>query len=52
MNRTLVNQALEKAEKYEKECNLERANYWFNFAERAEKVYEKLEGKNNVRNNI
>ena len=43
MNRTLVNKALEKVEKYEKEHNSERVNYWFDFVEKADKAYDKLE---------
>lgn len=47
MNRTLVNRALEKASKYEKEGNKEKAEYFLKVAEKAEKVYDELEGGKN-----
>ena len=43
MNYTLIDRALEKASKAEREGNLEERDKWMEFAERAEKVYKKLE---------
>ena len=42
-NRTLVEKALQRAEEYEKQGNKKRANYFLDLAERADKVYDKLE---------
>jgi len=42
-NMTLVNDALKKAEQFEKAGNTKKRDYWFAFAERAEKAYKKLQ---------
>lgn len=41
--RILVEQALERAEEYEKQGNKERADYFLHLAEKAEEVYNKIE---------
>lgn len=43
MKRTLVERALQKAEEYEKAGDKKKADYFFKLAERAEKVYDKIE---------
>ena len=41
--RILVEEALQKAEEYEKAGNKKKAIYFFELAERADKVYNKIE---------
>lgn len=45
---TLVNDALKKAEQYEKVGDTKKRDYWFAFAERAEKAYKKLQESNKL----
>jgi len=40
---TLVNEALKKAEQFEKAGNTKKKDYWFAYAERAEKAYKKFQ---------
>jgi hypothetical protein len=48
--KTLIEQALEKAEKAEKEGNMERAKFFYNLAEKVEKVNKKAkENELNIR---
>lgn len=44
--RILVEQALEKASKYEAEGNKEQAEKFFALAEKAEQVYDKADAQN------
>lgn len=46
MARKLVDEALEKASRYEKSRDKERAAYWFNYAARADEAYQKKQQKN------
>jgi len=47
-NMTLVNDALKKAEQYEKAGDTKKMNYWLAYAERAEKAYKKLQENNKL----
>ena len=49
MRRTLVEQALDKASEYEKQGNIKQAEKFLALAERAEKVYNKLESPGDLR---
>jgi len=45
---SLVNDALKKAEQYEKAGDTKKMNYWLAYAERAEETYKKLQENNNL----
>ena len=48
MTRTLVDQALELAAKYEQEGNKEMAEHWLKRAEELDKVYDKYEKQKGI----
>lgn len=48
-NRTLVERAFELAEKYEKEGNKQRADYFLSLVDKANELYDRIEsGKKDI----